>query len=463
MTEVTTNETTQVLARFASNLRYEDLPEKTREHCKLLLLDALACALAGNQGEETPQMMALAEAIAQSKESSVIAGGHLSLVGATLLNGYLITAVTMCDAHRPTMAHVTPEVVPPALAIAERDNLSGRDLLVALAAGCEVLTRIGIALDYSAFRAHGWHAPGVLGPFGAAAAVGRLRGLKPEAMARAFGLAGSQAAGTYAAWGTPSVKFHQCRGGLSGLLAALLAETNFIATKEFLTAKDGGLFNTYGNGGKPELATADLGKRWELEQIALRLWPSASLQQGLNTALFDIIEKNEIDPNNVKQMRVTMSQSAFDYHGKLPNYKGKFEALISAHYTAAVILHDRALTLAQFEPARYDDPKVRRFAEQQIEIRPDAALNGVQTTVEIELSGGKKFASRSDHPRGSFENPLSRAQIEDKFRTYGKGRLSSARLEEIIEAVNRLEDFPSVKKLLDLLQVAHQAKGERAA
>ena len=462
-TQNTSNETTQVLARFASGLRYEDLPEKVREHCKHLLLDALACALAGNQGEETPQMTALAEAIAQSKESSVIAGGQLSLAGATLLNGYLITAVTMCDAHRPTMAHVTPEVVPPALAIAERDNLSGRDLLVALAAGCEVLTRVGIALDYAAFRAHGWHAPGVLGPFGAAAAVGHLRGLNPDAMARAFGLAGSQAAGTYAAWGTPSVKFHQCRGGLSGLLAALLAETNFIATKEFLTAKDGGLFNTYGNGGKPELATTDLGNRWELEQIALRLWPSASLQQGVNTALFDLLEKNEIDPKNVKQMRVAMSQSAFDYHGKLPNYKGKFEALISAHYTAAVILHDRALTLAQFEPARYDDPKVRRFAEQQIEIRPGPALNGVQTTVEIELSGGKKLSSRSDHPRGSYENPLSRAQIEDKFRTYGKGRLSPARLEEIIEAVNQLEDFPSVKKLMDLLQVTHQAKGERAA
>ena len=187
------------------------------------------------------------------------------------------------------------------------------------------------------------------------------------------------------------------------------------------------------------------------------------MQQGLNTALFDLLEKNEIDPKDVKQVRVAMSQSAFDYHGKLPNYKGKFEALISAHYTAAVILHDGALTLAQFEPARYDDPKVRRFAEQKIEIKPDPALNGVQTTVEIELSGGKKLASRSDYPRGSFENPLSRAQIEDKFRTYGKGRLSSARLEEIIEAVNRLEDFPSVKKLMDLLQVTHQAKGERAA
>src|SRR5262245_56130647 len=245
-------------------------------------------------------MTAVAAAIAQSNEASIIGGEKLSLAGATLLNGYLITAVTMCDAHRPTMAHITPEVVPPALAIAERDGKSGRDLLVAIAAGSEILTRIGMGLDYASYRARGWHAPGVLGPFGAAAAVGRLRGIDGETMARAFGLAGSQAAGTYAAWGTPTVKFHQCRGALSGLLAALLAEQNFVATREFLTAKDGGLFNTYAGGGKPELATRDLGKHWELEQIALRLWPSASLQQGLNTALFDLLDSNKTDAATVK-------------------------------------------------------------------------------------------------------------------------------------------------------------------
>jgi 2-methylcitrate dehydratase PrpD len=460
---VTAPETTQALAQFAATLNADDLSPKAREHCKHLLLDALACALAGDQGEETPQMRALATALAQSSESSVIGGGRLSLAGATLFNGYLITAVTMCDAHRPTMCHITPEVVPPALAIAERDGNSGRDLLAAIAAGSEVMTRIGIALDYDAYRARGWHAPGVLGPFGAAAAVGRLRGFNAETMARAFGLAGSQAAGTYAAWGTPTVKFHQCRGALSGLLAAMLAEQNFTATREFLTAKDGGLFNTYGGGGKPDLATRNLGRHWELEQIALRLWPSASLQQGLNTALFDLIERNQIDVAAVARLRVAMSPSAYDYHGKLPNYKAKFEALISAHYTAAVILHDRALTLAQFEPARYDDPKLRRFAQQQVEIRPDPALSGVQTIVEIELSDGKKLSSRSDYPRGSFENPLSAAQIEQKFRTYAALRLAAVRIDEIIAAVTHLEDLASVGNLMDLLQTKRTTTGERAA
>src|SRR6185437_16167508 len=398
-------EATQVLAQFAAALTYEQLPDRVKEHCKNLLLDALACALAGHQGEETHQVAALASSLAQSSETSVIGGDHLSLAGATLFNGYLVTAVTMCDAHRSTMTHVTPEVVPPALAIAERDGLSGRDLMVAIAAGCEVTTRIGIGLDYPAFRARGWHGPGVLGPFGAAAAVGWLRRFDAETMAKAFGLAGSQAAGTFAAWGTPTVKFHQCRGALSGLLAALLAEQKFLATREFLTAADGGLYNVYANGGRPEAVTAELGQRWELEQIALRLWPSASSIQGMNTALFDLIERHKIDPAKVKKVRIALSPPAFDLHGKLARYNGKFDALISGHYTAAVILHDQQLTLEQFEPARYDDPAMRSASAEQIEIRADAALSWVEAVIEIETEGATLKAHCVD-PRGSPANPL---------------------------------------------------------
>ena len=96
-------EATGVLAQFVASLTYDSLPDSVRNHCKALLLDALACALAGHQGEETHQLEALADALAQSTESSVIGGGRLSLAGATLLNGYLITATTMCDVHRAIM------------------------------------------------------------------------------------------------------------------------------------------------------------------------------------------------------------------------------------------------------------------------------------------------------------------------------------------------------------------------
>ena len=453
-----TTDITGALAEFAATLNCDDIPERVRDHTKNLLLDTLACALAGHQGEETHQVAALAAGLAQSNESSVIGGDRLSLAGATMLNGYLITAVTMCDIHRPTLTHVTPEVMPPALAIAERDDLSGRDLLAALAAGCEITTRIGIGLDYPQFRSRGWHGPGVIGPFGAAAAAGRLLGFDREIMAKAFGLAGSQAAGTFAAWGTPTVKFHQCRGALSGLMAALLAQQKFIATREFLTAKDGGLYNTYSNGGKPETALAGLGERWELEQIALRLWPSASTIQGMITAMFDLVEKHKVGPAQVKKLKITLSQPAFELHGGFDTYKAKFEALLSTHYSAAVILLDQALTLAQFEPARYDDPKLRKFAAEQVEVKADPALTGVQAVVEAETRDGKILAVRCDHPRGSAANALKRDQIEDKFRTYATLRLSDSRVEEIIGDVTRLEELRSVRGLMDMLRAGDERR-----
>ena len=172
----------------------------------------------------------------------------------------------------------------------------------------------------------------------------------------------------------------------------------------------------------------------------------------MNTAMFDLVEQHKIDPARVKKVRIALSQPAFDLHGKLANYKAKFDALISGHYTAAVILHDQELTLAQFEPARYDDPKLRRAAAEQIEIRGDPALGGVQAVVEIESDDGRTLTARCDYPRGGAENPLSRAQIESKFRTYAEGVLTPSAIAGTIEAVGDLENLGSVRKLMDMLR-----------
>jgi 2-methylcitrate dehydratase PrpD len=151
-------------------------------------------------------------------------------------------------------------------------------------------------------------------------------------------------------------------------------------------------------------------------------------------------------------VRVGLSQPAFDLHGGLARYKGKFEAMISAHYTAAVIVHDRALTLAQFEPSRYDAPALKRAAAEQVEVVADPALSGVQATAEIEMTDGSKLSARCEHPRGSPENPLSRAQIIEKLRTYAPDRISAPAIEEVVRAVDRLEDLASVRRLMDVLR-----------
>jgi len=443
---------TQQLAGFAAGLTYDAVPAGVRESTKLLILDALACAVAGNLGEETSQMQAMATALGASQEASLIGGGKLSLAGATVMNGYLMTAVTMCDVHRPTLTHITPEVIPPALAIGERYGVSGRDFLTAVIAGCEVTTRVGVGLDFPAFRGNGWHGPGVIGPFGSAAAVGRLRGFDADTMTRAFGLAGSQSAGTYAAWGTPTVKFHQCRGALSGLMAALLAETGFVATTEILTAPDGGIYNSYSNGGKPAEAVASLGAHWELQQIGVRLWPCAKSLQNVMTALADLVAANDFAFADIANVAVTLGKTPFDMHGGFATYDAKFEAMLSAHYATAVYLRDRELTLTQFEPHCYNDPALRAFAAQNVTITCDTSLGNGQAVATVELKDGRSFGSRCENPLGSPENPMSFTQVQDKFRTSAAPRYSESQIENVIGSVGQLEELSTVKPLIDMLR-----------
>jgi 2-methylcitrate dehydratase PrpD len=446
------NDVTATLARFAAGLQYDDIPGRVRERVKDLLLDALACALAGYRGEDTDKVMRFAATLGQSRESSIVGGGRTSLAGATVFNGFLVTAVSMCDVYRPTATHFQPVIVSPSLAIAERDEASGRDLLVALAAGFETAARIAAGVDYAAFRKRGWHGPGTIGPFGAAAAVGRLLDLEPGAVATAFGLAGSQAAGTFAAWGTPSVKFHQFRGALSGLMAALLAGQGFVATRSFLTAEDGGFYSTYCGGSARDAATADLGKHWELEEIALRPAPTSAASQGIVTALFDLIRRHDLEAAHTRRLRIHVSPATFDAYRNRRRYKGKWEASASLHYTAAVVLHDRELWMEQFEPERYDDPALKRYATECVDLVGHPELTAEQAIVEAEMNDGSVLSARCKASRGTPENPLTRAEIEDKFRKGAKERLAPAAAERVIETLSRLEDLKSARALMDMLR-----------
>jgi len=435
------------LARFIADLKYDDLPTEIRERVKDMLLDALASALAGHHGEETRQIRALAGALGSSEEASIIGGGKLSLAGAAMLNGYLITAVTVCDVHRPTLFHTTPQVVPPALAIAERSGASGRVLLLAIAAGLETSTRVALGTNYPAFRARGWHSPGVVGPFGGAAAVGKLLGLDAGRQCHAFGLAGSQSAGTFAHWGTPTIKFHQCRGALSGLMAALLAEQGFRASAEILTHKDGGVYNAYSDGGDPEAVVADLGRRWTLEQIALRLWPAASSIQTVITALFALIDAHDLKPENVAGVRIGLSKAVYDMHGTL-GWDDKFKALLSTPYVVSIVLHDKRCWLEQFEPARFRDPQVDAFARGKVKVEIDPSLEGTAAVVEIRTTDGASWSDRRTAAKGDPADPLTRAEIQEKLRTAAAGLLGAAEVERIIALVDGLERVDDVRNLL---------------
>lgn len=450
MTESPIEET---LAAFASGLRLNDIAPSVVTRAKILIVDALGCALAGDLAAETPLVRRTAAQTLGDGALTVIGSAEeLSAAGATFVNAYLITAMTVCDVYRPAHCHMTPLVVPPALSVAEEMQASGRDLLVASIAGMETMARVAVGLDYQAFRARGWHSPGVIGPLGAAAAVGRLMGFDHETTLHALGLAATQSAGSYLSWGTPAVKFHQARGAVSGLLAARLAGQGFVGGTRPLTDVDGGIYHTHSNGGDPDAVVAELGRRWELEQIALRMWPGASPVQSMLTALFELIEAEGITAEATEAIEIGVSTEDFGTHGRFTRPKGTFEALLSYAYLCSAALHDQQLWFEQVQPPKIHDERLLDYGQQRVSLvaMSDLPVNGCQ--LEIRLSNGRVFTRRVEQARGTPENPATRNQVEDKFRRAATAALGSEATTEILGILWNLEDQRSLTPLWSLLK-----------
>ena len=446
---------TTELAAFVAGLRLADVPDGTRQRAKQLLLDAIACAIAAGGGEELAQVEGFADSLGESPDASVIGSPvRRPVTGAVLVNGYRITAVTVCDVYTPAHCHVTPEVVPPALAIAEREGATGADLLRAVVAGLEIATRTARGLDYAAFRERGWHAPGVVGPFGGAAAVTTLLGIDREGTRNALALAGSQSAGTWAAWGTPAVKFHQARGALSGLLAGLLAAQGFRGSEEILTHPDGGIYTTYAGGGDPAATVEGLGERWELEQVSLRAWPSGTPIQPVITALMGLLADEPVAADDIARVVVSVPPRVHRAHARFAVPDGTFVALLSIPYAVAVGLHDRDIWVPHFAAARYRDPVLARFVTDRVELQPDEGLGADGARVEIVRRDGSHHARTVEVAKGHPRDPLSQGELEAKVHRCADDVIGAAAADALIERVMTLEDAPDLGPMLELTRPA---------
>jgi 2-methylcitrate dehydratase PrpD len=423
-----------------------------RQRASEILLDAVASALAGRASDEAGMIERVARGMGESTEATVIGGQPLSRAGAVLLNGYQVTASTVCDVYRPASCHVSPEIVPPPLAIAERLGASGAELVTAIAIGLEVTTRVGRGIHFPAFRKRGWHAPGVIGPFGGAAAVAHLLGLDPLRTRNAFGLAGSQSAGTQAHYGGPTIKFHQSRAALSGYLAGTLAAEGFSSAEEIFANPDGGIFHAYSDGGDPAAVVADLGTDWELERIALRLWPAASSIQGAVGATFDVIEAHDLRPEQVRELRVFLAPTPYERHGEM-GWGTRFEALLSTRYCVAVTLHDRRCWLDQFEPNALARTDVDAFARDRMSVAvgEDVAPEGAR--IEATLVDGTEIAVARQIPKGDAADPVTKEELTGKFLASSHGVLPAAQRDRALELLLDIERVEDVRELCTALGV----------
>lgn len=444
------------LASFVASTRLEDVPADTLARVRLFVLDALACAFAGHPAAERPTMERVAAEVFGPGICTVLAGSPLAPAGAAFLNGFKLTAATVCDVHRATLTHVLPEVLPAALATAELDGASGRDLLSGLVVGMEVTIRVAQALDVPSYRQRGWHNPGIAGAIGAAAACARVSGLGETGIRHAISHAASQAAGTFAALGTSGVKVHQARGAVSGLLAGRLAAAGVTAAEDGLSAERGGLLAAYADGGSPEHLVDGLGRSWELGTIALRRWPGASSLQPVIAAALAIRETLDIEPGQdamlagIESVRVDLPPRAYAMNGER-GWSSQLSALQSARWMVAVALQDGDPWVEQTNPERLGDPAVAGFAREQVTVAGDVWVTGKGARVTVHDRRGVEHVHQVDVPPGDPDLPLDAAAVRAKLERAAAGIGLGARVPAIVDAVGSLDAAPSVSAFLDLL------------
>jgi 2-methylcitrate dehydratase PrpD len=456
---------TKYVAEFVLNLKYEDIPADVVSMGKKSILDGFGLALAGSMAESGSISRKYAENFASPREISTLIGSAAksSPRFAAFVNGVSIHADDFDDTQLAVgkdrvyglLTHPTAPVLPPAFAIAEAHNISGKALMAAYFAGVEVETKISEAIAPRHY-VDGFHSTGTCGSFGSAAASAKLKQLTLEQTLNAFGIVGAEAAGLRENFGTMSKPFQAGHAAENGVAAVDLAALGWTAAPQILEAPRG-FFHAYG--GSFDLAAMQnkLGNPWTFTTpgVSLKPYPSGSLTHPAMTAMLRLIEKYNISPPDVEKVDVGANQNmpnALIHHRPQTSLQAKF----SMEFCIAVLLLERKASLAQFTDAYVNRPEVKSMVERvNFYVDPVAEKAGydkMTSLVTVHLKDGKTLTDRSDFAKGSPADPMNMEEVHTKFRGCAEfAGWSRTKTDAILEAVDKLERAPDVTQLANLL------------
>jgi len=443
---------TKELAAWIAHLRYEDLPERTREVVRSALLDTVGCGVYGYRTPWAQMLLAWARAGGGKAEATVWGDAQPSLraADAALVNGTSTHAFELDDYHHAKL-HAGAVVIPAAIAMAEKLGSDGKLLVTAIAAGYEVMIRSSLALNPSATRMRGWHITGVCGPFGAAAACAVLMGLDAERTAWALGLAGTQGGGLWAfnADGAMSKRLHAGKAAHSGVMAAELAQLGFTGPTQIYEFEDGGVLKAFSDASDPVPLTAELGRVWHLESNSVKPYSCCGSTHAYVDAALGLRAKlggkwDAQRPVRVGLSKVVDLQCGFDYRPS-----SALNAQMSLRYVVAAALMDGQALPAQFTDQKIADPALVALAE-SMELVPDPKLDQLYP----EHFAGWVAAQTGDQwervdildPTGSPSSPIDARGVTEKFR----GINADLPVDRIARTALAIEKHP-VKALLALL------------
>lgn len=464
---------TAEVARFVTRTQAARIPRNVMHLGKRSLLDGLGLALAGNAAESGHVVRNYLKTLGMPLDRGATVIGTAIKVPprfAAFANGIAIHADDYDDTQLAVasdrvyglLTHPTAPALPAVLALAERDNRSGLDLLAAYQIAVEVETKLAEAINPRHY-ADGFHSTATFGAIGAAAGAARLLGLDAHQTAQALSLGATQAAGLRENFGTMTKPFHPGRSAESGIVAAELVRLGWTAATDAIEAKRG-FFNAAGGGYDPAAIRGKLGKPWTFAMpgVSIKPHPSGSLTHPGMGAMLELIRKHDIRPPQVIKVRVGTNRH-------MPNTlihrnpKNELQAKFSMEFCMAILLLERCAGLAQFTDAVVNRADVRRMMKKiGFGVHPEAEAAGYEkmtTIIDIELADGRTISGRADFGKGSPANPMSDDEVADKFRECAAwGGLARPDIENVIDMVFDLEHLKSTRALTRLLAIAPRRK-----
>jgi 2-methylcitrate dehydratase len=459
MTMTGNDKVTATMARWAASLKFDDLSAEAVREAKRYLLDSIGCALGGYRQHDVIMALAVLGEIAGKGPATVIgSGARLDVVSASLANALMVRVMDYNDIYWKQDPSHPSDIIPAALACAERAGGDGRELIVGIVLGHEFEQRLCEAA-FPGIRERGWH-HATLTAFVSPIVAGRMLHLTSEQIQHAIGISGSRhcTLGAVTAGKLTMMKNTvDPMATQSGVLAALLAEQGYTGPEHVIDGKEG-LAHCFGPEWKLAVLTDGLGASWRITQCGMKAFPTEALTHAPISAVIAIVKENDLAPEQIAGVHIRSLHRAADILADPSKYEpwSKETADHSLPYCIAAAIVDRNVTPVAFTDARIADPEVRAqlrkvtvVADEEIE-RLFPALQRVIVT--ITTSDGRSFTKQLDYPKGDPRNPLTDDEIAAKFAALAEGVLTPARQKRVREAVWNLDSLGSVSELMKLLK-----------
>jgi 2-methylcitrate dehydratase PrpD len=426
------------------------------------MLDTIGSCLASSREDFGRAVLAGAERLGGPQESTLIGtqakGGAASAV---LANATLAHGLDFDDTREDAIVHTGCVAVTTALAVGEAVGASGRAVLEAAIAGVEVMCRVGLAVP-GRFHARHFHPTSLTGSFAAAAVAGKLYNLTEDQLVHAFGICGSQAGGIieYLADGSWTKRLHPGWAAHAGVAAVILARAGFTGPETVFEGAHG-FYQAFA--GAPAEAALDallatLGHQWELEQLTLKPYPCGSIAQPYMDCALRLREKHQIRPEDIASIGCRTAEGPVPRlweplaakHRPANGYAAKF----SLPYLLAVMFVKGRASLAEFTDEAVRDSSVLEVAG-KVGYELDSTIDYPRQfigRVAVRLHDGRLLEEGQDHPSGGPDSPMSRDEVEAKFRGNASLAVPDAQASRVISLVGDIEGQPDLHALMHSLR-----------